>query len=112
LFKWRRHSCLVAQRLPVPLRIVCGTCGFCHLECSDQPSETQQQTVWVSSGKQMRATFAGPEGGTTAKRPDPIRYCHGRMAGSVVAHSGKLSGADEGSAVAVASKNRLAASTR
>src|ERR1035437_2371199 len=39
--------------------------GFCHLEGSDQPFETQLQTAWVSFGKQMRVAFAGPEGGST-----------------------------------------------
>src|SRR5674476_446139 len=39
--------------------------GFCHLEGSDQPFETQLQTAWVSFGKQMWVAFAGPEGGST-----------------------------------------------
>ena len=39
--------------------------GFCHLEGSDQPFETQLQTAWVSFGKQMWVAFAGPEGGPT-----------------------------------------------
>ena len=59
------RSSLVAQRLPIPLRIVCGAYGFCHLEGSDQPFETQLQTAWVSFGEQMWVAFAGPEGGPT-----------------------------------------------
>ena len=47
--------------------------GFCHLEGSDQPFETQLQTAWVSFGKQMRLTFASVEGGSgkLVKRPKP-----------------------------------------
>src|ERR1017187_3442209 len=43
---------------------------------------------------------------------EAVRYCQGRMAGSLVTQSSEKIGADEGSAVPVASKNRLAASTR
>src|ERR1017187_6396240 len=38
--------------------------GFCHLEGSDQPFETQLQTAWVSFGEQMRVTYASAEGGS------------------------------------------------
>jgi hypothetical protein len=43
---------------------------------------------------------------------EAVRYCQGRMAGPLVTQSGEQPGAEEGLAVSVASKNRLAASTR
>ena len=47
-------SCLVAQRLPIPLQIVLPPLlGFCilELEDNDQPFETQLQIAWVSFGE-------------------------------------------------------------
>ena len=48
------HSCLVAQRLPIPLQIVLPPLlGFCilELEDNDQPFKTQLQIAWVSFGE-------------------------------------------------------------
>ena len=57
-------SSLVAQRLPIPLRDVCGPYpDSAHLEGRDQPFETQLQTAWASFGKQTRVTSACVEGG-------------------------------------------------
>ena len=109
----RNRSPTVAQRLPIPLRNrLRPLLGFCHLKRSGQPFETQLQTVWVSFRQQMRVTFAGPEGGSAKQVNDRSRPLLRRMARSLVTHSGEASGADEGSAVPVASKNSLAASTR
>jgi hypothetical protein len=43
---------------------------------------------------------------------EAVGYCQGRMAWSLATQSGEKAGAEEGSAVPVASKNRLVASTR
>src|SRR5450759_4316989 len=87
--------------------------GFCHLEGSDQPFETQLQTAWVSFGKQMWVAFAGPEGGSTELVNNRSRSLSSRwIARSVMANRAKRSALDEGSTVPVASKKRLAAPTR
>jgi hypothetical protein len=47
--------------------------GFCHLEGSDQPFETQLQSAWVSFGEQMRVTYASAEGGSAKQVNDRSR---------------------------------------
>ena len=62
----------------------------------------------------MRVTYASAEGGSAKLVDGRSRSAIARAGwpGSLVTQSSEKIGADEGSAVPVASKNRLAASTR
>src|ERR1035437_5332246 len=88
--KWHlgNRSCLVAQRLPIPLRIVCGPYS--------------DSAIWKVVTSPSRLSYR-PPGSVLESRCGSL---------SQVLKADRPNWFDEGSAGPVASKNRLAASTR
>jgi hypothetical protein len=108
------RSSLVAQRLPIPLWIVCCPYSDSAIwKVVTSPSRLSYRppgsVLESRCGSLTQALKADPPNWLTA---EAVRYCQGRMARSLVAQSGEKASAEEGSALPVASQNRLAASTR